>query len=109
MVGFFVFAVVKTGSSHLSPTRTLTPLFLPFSRLISFLINTYKKSVCNPYRMNTCGAKDLKFLCFQHLRKMGGWGGVTVNWPSGEGWPSRANIVSPRTPRDASDSSVHPQ
>jgi len=34
-------------------------------------MNTYKKCACNPFRMNTCGAKDLKSLCFQHLQKKG--------------------------------------
>src|SRR5258707_6658574 len=37
-------------------------------------MNTYKKTPVSAFRMNTCGAKDLKSLCFQHLQKIGGGG-----------------------------------
>jgi hypothetical protein len=42
----------------------------------TFRMNTYKKCASNPCRMNTCGAKDLKSLCFQHLQKTGGGVGL---------------------------------
>src|SRR5256885_11459871 len=37
-------------------------------------MNTYKKCVRIPFRMNTCKTLDLKSLCFQHLQEKGrGW------------------------------------
>ncbi len=32
-------------------------------------MNTYKKCVCNPFRMNTCKTLDLKYLCFNTYKK----------------------------------------
>ncbi len=32
-------------------------------------MNAYKNCASKPFRMNTCGAKDLKYLCFQTLTK----------------------------------------
>ena len=37
-------------------------------------MNTYKKCVRKPFRMNTYKTLDLKSLCFQHLQKIGGGG-----------------------------------
>ena len=96
MVHSSVFTVAKPGSTRLSPARTLTPLFSPPSLLISFVISTYKKCACKPFRMSTSGAKDLKSLSFQHLQKTGGWGGVAVNQVSDEGNLLRACILVAR-------------
>jgi len=58
------------------------PLSFPSSSLSPFRMNTYKKCADNPRRINTCGAKDLKSLCFQHLRKIGGGGWLSIVSPS---------------------------
>src|SRR5256885_1693893 len=48
-------------------------------------MNTYKKCVRIPFRMNTCKTLDLKSLCFQHLQKKGrGWV-IMVNRAPDEG------------------------
>src|SRR5260221_2298336 len=57
-------------------------LSFPSSSLTPFRMNTYKKCANNPCRMNTCGAKDLKYLCFQHLQKIGGGGWLSIVSPS---------------------------
>jgi len=38
-------------------------------------LSSFPRSELTPFRMNTCGAKDLKYLCFQHLQKRGEGGG----------------------------------
>src|SRR5437899_4233695 len=53
-------------------------LSFPPSSLTPFRMNTYKKCTANPRRINTCGAKDLKSLCFQHLQKIGGGGWLSI-------------------------------
>src|SRR5256885_7652509 len=67
----------STLSSSLAASHH--PLGLPQKSRKSSVMNTYKKCVCNPFRMNTCKTLDLKYLCFQHLRKIGGGGVIMVN------------------------------
>jgi len=72
------------------------------SELTSFRMNTYKNAPVTPFRMSTCGAKDLKSLCFQHLQKKGrgGWAIRArpeqlmrgVNQTSCEGFPFRSVV-----------------
>src|SRR5258707_3811787 len=55
-------------------------LGLPQKSRKSSVMNTYKKCVRKPFRMNTYKTLDLKSLCFQHLQKIGGGGwGSSVN------------------------------
>jgi len=73
------------------PSRTKRALR---NGLSTFRMNTYKKTPVSAFRMNTCGAKDLKYLCFQHLRKKGrGWV-VIVNCTSDEACPSRTFLFA---------------
>src|SRR6267154_3119210 len=53
-------------------------LGLPQKSRKSSVMNTYKKCVRNSFRMNTCKTLDLKYLCFQHLREIGGWGVILL-------------------------------
>src|SRR5258708_16864302 len=57
-------------------------LGLPQKSRKSSVMNTYKKCVRNSFRMNTCKTLDLKYLCFQHLREIGG-GGLIMACPEG--------------------------
>ena len=40
-----------------------------------FVLRTYKRSTCNPCRMNTYVTKDLEFPRMNTYKKTGGWGG----------------------------------
>src|SRR5882724_11842563 len=53
-------------------------LGLPQKSRKSSVMNTYKKCACNPLKMNTCKTLDLKYLCFQHLKKIGEGVGVIL-------------------------------
>jgi hypothetical protein len=66
------------------------PLDLPQKSRKSSAMNTYKKCVCNPFRMNTCKTWDLKYLCFQHLQKKGrGWVIMVNQHPAKGAGPER--------------------
>src|SRR5579871_127040 len=95
MLSFPVFCSAISSCLPRADARGLAanthPLALPQKSSKSSTMNTYEKCFCNLFRMNTCGTKDLKSLCYQHLQKTGGGGRLwlTSHQPSPPGDGSR--------------------